>query len=497
MLDNNLTSTPCYQKISRVEAMATQAKSIFINRPKATLLTGIALIALGSTAIGIGTASFLFPPISIGLITGGSAITAIGTSLLLMTCVKWKHVLAYLFAVPLLKSFGIHWTSKIDPNRFEDRNCSFNNKLIGKVEHEQGMPVLELLTEDNYEMGLAQGYLLGEQIQEAFDQVMTPMMSLCGTLTGDFSGKFFSRQASQVKIPDAYRREIEGLVTGVHQWAKQKGVSSTLTVEHALNAHKLTDIYKAIGCQRLLGIRGFNAFGCSTAVVKKGDEVAVGRTLDWPSFGKMGELAFIRRHKVNGKQIEMQSFAGIIGAHTACNEDGLVAIINENGTVTKPGIPYAMLARQIIEQASNVSEAEEMMNKKEFEPASSHHLTLADTRQAAIYQIPLNNERKFIKRELDFGKEKDFIVVTNHTTNERNEILKDTICDGSSKARYNAMTETIAKELQTNRSIDDVVKKSLQSVNVLDTVATARFKLTHRERKPEVHYTNNNYWAAK
>ena len=496
---NDLTCLPNYKKVSKTEQSIAAVTGILNKYPKALLVEGVVLTALGSLAIVLGTASLFLPPISITLISCGAIVTAIGVSILLATSINWKHVMTYMLAIPLLSALGIQWTSKINPKHFEERSCLLDNKLIGEVRHEQNTPILELFTEDPYEMGIAQGYLMGAQIQEAFEQVLSPMMSLCGTLTGDFSGNFYSQQSNKITIPESYRREIQGIVAGVHQWAKQRGLSSNLTEEQALNAHKLTDIYKAIGCQRILGISGFNAFGCSTAVVKKGDEIAVGRTLDWPSLGKMGEFAYVRRHKVKGKQIEMQTFAGIVGALTAHNQDGLVAIINENGTISKAGIPYAMLARQIIEESANVDQAEATMNKADYQPASSHHLTLADSNRAAIYQMVLEDDRKFIKRELDFNQKNTFVIVTNHTVTEQNEILENTICDPTSKARFKSMEKALTTELQANQPLDVVVKKSLEAVNTMDTVATAHFRLRNEGQK-KVHvvkYTNNNYWAAK
>jgi hypothetical protein len=140
-----------------------------------------------------------------------------------------------------------------------------------------------------------------------------------------------------------------------------------------------------------------------------------------------------------------------------------------------------------------------MMQREDYLPASSHHLTLLDRNRAAVYQMVLEGECKFIKRELDFTQENAFVVVTNHTVTQQNETLENTICDPSSKARYNAMTETLTKELKTDQPLHEVVKKSLQSVNVMDTVATAHFSLTSHEvkRVQVVKYTNNNYWAAK
>nr|HEV8052576.1 hypothetical protein [Parachlamydiaceae bacterium] len=128
---NQLTCQPCYKKISGFESGIVQAKNILNKHPKALLLTGIALTALGALTIALGAASLLLPPVSLALTLTGAALTAIGISTLLATCFNWKHIAAYMIAIPLLSAVGIQWTSNINPNRFEDRSCSLNGKLIG------------------------------------------------------------------------------------------------------------------------------------------------------------------------------------------------------------------------------------------------------------------------------------------------------------------------------------------------------------------------------
>lgn len=494
-----LQRDPSYQQVTFLEKIRFSVEEVLNNYTKELLVTGAALTVIGSVAIKLGVTAALLPAASIPLLCTGVVVTAIGAGILLGVAIHWRHVLAYFVAVPVLALFGVQWSSKIDPYRIPVSCCHLNGRILAGIYHENNKPILQFHTEDNYEMGFAQGYLLGEQIQEAFDKVLKPMMGMCRLLTGDFSGEFYNRQVKEINIPDPYLREIKGIVAGVQLWAKQRGIESTITEETAINAHKLTDIYKAIGCQRLFGITGFNSFGCSTTIVKKGKEQAVGRTLDWPSLGKMGEFCFVRRHVANGKNVEMQTFAGIVGALTAHNNDGLVAIINENSTVSRAGTPYAMLAREVIETCASVDQAEIMINFKDYVPASSHHLTLADGKRGAVFQMVLDKDKKYIKKELNTNEENSFIVVTNHSVYENNTAPLWTVCDDTSMRRYRDMTASLNAELLTDRSIDEVVNRALLSVNVLDTVATAQFRFTPNDRKKVqvVKYTNNNYWAAR
>lgn len=119
----------------------------------------------------------------------------------------------------------------------------------------------------------------------------------------------------------------------------------SITLEGIINAHKLPDIYKSVGCQDRFGLMGQHAIGCTTVVLRQSDSTVVGgRTVDWPAFLKGGEHILKRVHTTKeGVEIHSQTFPGIIHALTASNSHGLVAIVNELGTTAGKGIPYGHL----------------------------------------------------------------------------------------------------------------------------------------------------------
>lgn len=420
----------------------------------------------------------------------------------LQSVTQWVHVPISMFAVPLLSLFGVQWLHGMEERVFEERQYFREGQLAAELHYEKQqdgheLPVLELYTEDEYEMGFSQGYLLGKEIDRLFHLVLKPMLLLASVATGDFSGSFYQRQIEEITIPLRFAREISGLVAGVHRYAEESCIETSITEDIVQNSHKLTDIYKSILCQRVFGIPFFNSMGCSTAVVKKGNAIGICRTLDWPSMGMMGEYTLLRRHTVKGMKVEMQTFPGIIGALTASNEKGLVAIINEVGIVSKAGVPYNLLTREIIDHAASVKEAKMMIDAPKYQAASSHHLTLADRRQAINFQMHVLPDQKYVARELHFENENEYLIVTNHALDDANQMIEDSFADSSSKKRFASMTNSLGTELEKEQDIREVMKKALQSVNVLDTVAAAMYTFPEEGKVVPEQYVHDNFFAAE
>ena len=417
-------------------------------------------------------------------------------------CIRWKHIATSMIGVPVLELFGIHWKNGMRDRVFEEKSCFFEGRKIGQLKYEMQkngyeVPVLELSSEDEYEMGYCQGYLLGKEIDRLFNLVLKPMIALAQVATGDFRGNFFRKQIEVITIPEEYRKEINGLVKGIHQYAKDYDVPIALTEELVLNAHKLTDIYKSILCQKIFGIAFFNSMGCSTAVVKKGVQTGVCRTLDWPSMGMMGKYTLLRRHTHCGMGVEMQTFPGIIGALTAFNEKGLVAIINEVGTVSKEGVPYNLLTRKIIDSAANVNEAKAMIDDPTYIAASSHHLTLADASHAINFQMHVLEDCKYVARELGYDEQNKYLVVTNHAFDHHGVMIDKSNADSSSLKRFSLMQKNLEIELSQEQDITSVMKKALKSVNVKDTVSAAVYTFSEQGQVLPQEYVCDDYFAAE
>lgn len=428
-----------------------------------------------------------------------NSITAIGMATLLGVVYQWKHLPTSLIGVPLLSLFGIQWRHGMGEKQFEERKCFKDHQLIGEIYYEKqkngdDIPVLELHSKDHYDKGFAHGYLLGKEIDDLFHRVLRPLISLVQVATGDFSGSFYQKQFDQITIPEQYAEELRGALAGVKAYAKDRGYETDLTEEDAHSAHKITDIYKAILCQRILGFSFINALGCSTAIIKQNDQIAACRTLDWESFDKMGGLTIVRRDQVGNTKTESMIFPGLIHALTSYNNHGLIVIINECGIVSQEGTPYGLLARQIIEKAKTVKEAQAMIDQANFQPASSHHLTIVDCKEGINFQMLVSN-KKYLARSLPFKQENECVVLTNHALDEEGQVMEGTIAHSSSKKRFQAMQATVNQGLKENQRLTDIMRQALCAVNTKDTIGAAIYTFQGNQVIRE-QYAYDNHFAA-
>jgi hypothetical protein len=494
---NEVTSyrvEPAYTPKQGVGKIVDNVCRYFHYQPKWALLIGSAM-TVGASLVKFSATSS--PSANLLL----NSITTIGTATLLGVAYQWKHLPANLMGVPLLSLFGIQWRHGMGERKFEERKCFKADQLIGELQYEKqkngyDIPILKLYTKDPYDKGLAHGYLLGKEIDDLFHRVLKPLKLLVRGVTGDFSGSFYQKQFKKITIPEPYARELEGMLAGVKAYAKEMRYETDLTQEDAHSAHKITDIYKSILCQRILGFSFINAWGCSMTIVKQKDQIGVGRTLDWASLGEMGKFSLVRQEiGENGEvKIEFLTYPGLINALTAHNGHGLIAIINECGMVSQEGVPYSLLARQILENARSMEEAKAMIDQESFQPASSHHLILVDSRGGINFQMLVSDE-KYISRTLPFKEENECLVVTNHAMEDNDNIIEKTIAHSTSKKRFKDMSTTIGQGFEQGHPMIEIMRQALLAVNTKDTIGAAIYTFQGAKVVPKQYVYDNNFAA--
>lgn len=481
MAIDNITISPTYKKIEGFEKLSEDIHRLFTNYPKTLIISGIALVALG---------------ICTGVLAGASLALA-GAAIVTGVAYRWRHVLTYLFAVPLLHRLGVNVT-KMDHHVFQERECLFNGKVVGKVFYStdkdlgRDIPVLDIdsSVKDRYEMGFIHGYLLADKIEELAVDVLRPMIGSSQILVGDYRGYQLKEGLKKVQIPEKYMQELRGIYDGLQKYAKERDKPLSITLEDLMLAHQFADIYKSIGCQRILGIQAFSAVGCSTVVEKKEDSTNVERTLDWPTFIKGGQHMIVMRYTAaNGTRMEIQTLPGIMHALTTKNQHNLIGIINELGMESVGGTPYGLVARDIMEQATTVEEAREMIVHKvvsdKDRPASSHTLTLADTKEASIFHFYVKKGQSFLERNIS---KPGTMIVTNHAIDGEGHDIPGTEADYSSHQRKEALTEALAAKATP--------QACLKAVNVVDTVAVALYSLKNNG-EVSVKYGHGGNYAAE
>ncbi len=131
-----------------------------------------------------------------------------------------------------------------------------------------------------------------------------------------------------------------------------------------------------------------------------------------------------------GLQSAIACFAGNIGSITGVNEVGVCTILNEAGKTFKPGrIPYNLLHRLVLEQASSIMEAKVVVNHNL--PASSHLMTIGSPSEATLLQFYADDRDGYIERGMVNG----ILAVTNHCTGENGECLPETEVSPTSQWR--------------------------------------------------------------
>ncbi len=414
---------------------------------------------------------------------------------------RWRHIPISIFIVPLLYLLGIkyHWNSY---RQVKEQVChNSQGKVLGELRYENDLNgrsqlILDLKTHDPFEMGYAHGFLLAPDILELSQRFLAPMIFLCRILKGDYSGQIFNKKSKNILVPKNYQTEFDGILAGIKEYSARAGIKVKIREKDLDRVHKFSNVYKAIGCQSVLGIKKFHlSIGCSTAVIKSTQAMTVGRTLDWLSMGMMGAFSLIRRHPTpSGKKIESHTFPGFIGALTAHSSSGLIAIINEMGATSREGVPYHLLARTIVETCNTVEEVKIFIDNLQGmnRPASSHHLIVADQKSAINFQFYTNEKEYYFPRYLN---QNGFFVVTNHAVNDGNgEIIRGSICDLTSKKRFNTMTQTIQNKRTEGTSDRQAMVLGLHSVSNTTTTGSALYCLngTHYE----VQYASDNFFAA-
>jgi len=454
------------------------------HHPAIATITG-----LGSGALG--AASFFSigpnPVTNAFLYTSGSLLSAVSAATMFKVGQRWRHFISGQMLVPLASMAGYRHNSGLNIKTFEEKQFykDGTTELLGELAYERikgkEVPVLTLHSEDPFEMGLAHGYLIGKEILDLFPRLLEPLLSTIGVLMGDPSRSELVSTGETIHIPREYERELEGVLAGVIQYAHEHGLPKPrLTMEQLRRLHYFADVYKAIGCQNILGIESLNALGCSTVVIKKDDEVWLGSNMDWFSIGIMGESVFIRRYFVGDPKewVESISLPGFIGAFRAHNEAGVKIAINECGTCRNAeGIPHVLTARKILDEAKTVADAERYFQDIHAEvgsrrkPSSTHLLIVADKTTAKLFQVTLEDDQFFNVRDLrPVSDGHSILIVTNHFVDDEHETVPDSHADGSTEERYGAIQALFTRERLEEEHPEALIKEALGEVNRVVTV---------------------------
>ncbi len=235
-------------------------------------------------------------------------------------------------------------------------------------------------------------------------------------------------------VPLEYRKEIYG----VSLFASDDFNFIGESYPRMLNYHAAHDIGHAL--------QNMNLVAC-TAFMVKGERssdgsMMIGRNMDFSvgeGFAENKIVAFYRPEE--GYNFSFITWAGMIGVVSGMNDQGLVVTLN----AAKSSIPFSaktpvsILARKVLQHASNISEALAIIQKAEVFVAESFLIGSAKDDKTVVIE-------KSIDETALYDTHSDTLILTNHYQSDElvnSKLNLESLEDGSSPYRMQRVAELL------------------------------------------------------
>lgn len=237
-------------------------------------------------------------------------------------------------------------------------------------------------------------------------------------------------------VPEEFLLEIYGI---------SKAASSDFdyiapAYHRILNYHAAHDIGHALQNMSLVGCTAFATWDGASA----DSSLIIGRNFDFyvgDDFARDKIVAFYRPD--DGHKFMMVTFGGMTGVLSGMNDQGLTVTINaaKSEIPSSAAMPVSLVAREILQYASTISEAYAIAEKRKMFVAESFLIGSArDGRAALIEKSPTGIEL--------FESGSSTIVSTNHFQGERlgnTELNQEHMRTSASPYRYERVEELLAR----------------------------------------------------
>ncbi len=290
---------------------------------------------------------------------------------------------------------------------------------------------------DAFDLGVINGKLTKELIEIQEEAFVKQIKVL---IPSNFYLKFlryfvgwFNRNIDKY-VPNEYLLEIYGVSLS----ASDEFLFIAPNYHRILEYHAAHDIGHALQDMNMVGCTSFSAWGDKTI----DSSLIVGRNFDFyvgDDFAKNKIIAFVNPD--NGYKFMMVTWAGMIGAVSGMNEKGLTVTLNAAKSVMpyETKTPISILAREILQYASNIDEAYAIAKKREIFVSESIMIgSLEDNKTAIIEKTP--NELGL------FHTKDDYIICSNHFQSEvfaMDSLNQRNIVESSSMYRFKRVKQLL------------------------------------------------------
>ena len=206
----------------------------------------------------------------------------------------------------------------------------------------------------------------------------------------------------QANVIEEYQLEILGISYSAS--AKFDGIASPY--QRILNYHAAHDIGHALQNMSLVGCTAFATWGNKS----EDSTLIIGRNFDFyvgDDFARDKIIAFYKPSK--GYKFIMVTFGGMTGVLSGINDQGLTVTINaaKSDVPTASATPVTLVTREILQYASTIQEAYDIVEKRKMFVSESFLIGSAKDGKASIIEKT--------PEDIDFVEAREnYILSTNH-----------------------------------------------------------------------------------
>lgn len=293
---------------------------------------------------------------------------------------------------------------------------------------------------DAYELGIKHGILAAEQIRHQEEVFVAGIREM---VPSDRYLRFLKQVVVWMnrKLDDHIPLEFQQEILGVSQQASETFDFIGPPYQRMLNYHAAHDIGHALQNMNLVACTAFGVNGSRSA----DSSLLVGRNFDFSmgdDFAKEKIVAFYDPSE--GNRFASITWGGMIGVVSGMNEHGLVVTLNaaKSGIPASSKTPTSILARQILQYASNIREAWEIAGRSEIFVSESFLISSAlDNRTVVIEKAPENMAM--------YESADDVLILTNHFQSDTFKNSKRTLQnkkEGASVYRWERTGELLGRQ---------------------------------------------------
>ncbi len=311
---------------------------------------------------------------------------------------KWLLYILLFFVVLLLALFAyVSYVSNIKPPEIADMSgVKWNREDHGSDFYTLGNSWFRKSNSGLYEMyvegkpferGVVNGKLSKELVvlqEDYFNAQINKMIPSKFYLHFlKYMVGWFNRNLNK-NVTEEYREEIYGISESA---SDQYGYIGT-NYQRILNYHAAHDIGHALQNMALVGCTSFGTWNAAST----DSQLIIGRNFDFyvgDDFAKNKIVLF--ENPVAGYKFVSVTWGGFIGVVSGMNEKGLTVTINaaKSGIPSGSATPVSLVAREILQYASNINEAVNIAGKRKMFVSESFLIgSAADNKAVIIEKTP-------------------------------------------------------------------------------------------------------------